>query len=334
MKRTILNTLMLSLVTVLSLGFFVTNSYAEGEGEQAEASTPGASISLTPVSKTLQISSNSTYDGELTVTNDGDEEIKIEVYSAPYSYVYSDEEDIYKLGFSNENSFTQITRWISIKDSNGKYVKNPTFVIPAHKSQKIAYQIKTPDNIPAGGQYAVIFAQTLTGNVSATGIRTEASAGMIIYGHSTEGEVVTTSEIRDLTIGHGLKNETATKNTFYASGKVKNTGNVDFNAYGVLKVEPIIGFSSYETAQGTSIVSVIPESERVVEDEWAESPTFGLYKASWSITAVGNTETTERVILLMSPLAIIIAIILLTIIIVGIIIVVRKRKERRSRLAI
>ena len=333
MKKFIFSGLILGLVSVLSFGFFVSGAFAEEEAN-GDNTSPGASISLTPVSRTIQISSDSVYDGTMKVTNDGDEEIRVQVYASPYSYVYSEESDLYQLGFSNENNFTQISRWIKIKDASGEYVESPIFTIDAKKSLEISYQIKTPSNIPAGGQYAVIFAQTMTGNVSSAGIRTEASAGMILYGHSTEGEVSTTSEIRDMVVAHGLKDEATTTSTFYASAKVKNTGNVDFNAYGTLKVEPIIGFSSYETQQGRAIVSVIPESERIVSDNWEESPDFGLYKASWTVKAGENTETVEKVIFLMSPISIIVTIILLTIIIIGVIILVRKRKARRSRLAI
>lgn len=337
MKRVIVNTVLASLIAVLGFGLLtVNNAYADDESNSEGIEAPKTSLTLMPVSRTLQISSNSSYDGTLTVTNDGTDEMKIEVYAAPYSYVYSENEDLYKLGFSTENKFTQISRWIKIKDTEGKYVERPTFTIPSGESLNIDYQINTPDNIPAGGQYAVIFVQTMSGTVNASGIRTEASAGMVVYGHSTEGVVDNSAVINNMDLGQGKVGEDGTEKSrnFYGYAKVKNNGNVDFFARGKLKVEPIIGFSSYETDNNSSSVSIIPESERVVEDEWKETPDFGLYKLTWTVTAGSESDSMERVIFLINPAAVIITIIVLTIATISIIIGVRKRKERRSRLAV
>lgn len=331
MKRFIKGALILSLISLFGFGVLAANTYAEEEN--SEVDTSGTSISLEPSHKTFQISSNSVYEGSFKFKNDGDNELKIEVYVAPYSYVYSEEEDIYKLGFNNENNFTQITRWITIKDESGNYVEHPTFTVPGKESLEIEFRISTPNNIPAGGQYAVIFAQTVGGSVTTSGIRTEASAGMLVYGHSSEGEAVTSAEISNLSIKPGLRDKTNTNQSgYYASAKVKNAGNIDFNAIGKLKVEPIIWGSSYEAPQ--VVFSIIPESERIVEDEWKDIPAFGLYKVTWTVEAAGQTESIERIIFIMSPVFMIITIILLTFLIIWIIIRVRRRKERRARLAV
>lgn len=336
MKRLIINAALASLVAIFGAGFFAINTYAEDENsESSESSAPKTSLTLMPVSNTMSIASNETYKDTMTVSNDGSDDVKVEVYAAPYSYVYSESEDLYKLGFSSENKFTQISRWITIKDADGNYVDRATFTIPKGETLSIKYKVTTPDNIPAGGQYAVIFVQTVSGNVNASGIRTEASAGMVLYGHSSEGVVDVSAEIRDLEITQGGTGENGeSNNNFHASAKVKNVGNVDFFAKGVLKVEPIIGFGSYETEGTGSTTSVIPESERIVEDEWKETPDFGLYKVTWTVTAGEESETIDRVVFLVNPAAVIITIIILTIIVVCIIIGVRKRKERRSRLAV
>lgn len=309
-------------------------TYAEEGNEESVSAPLGTKISLTPVSKIMQLESRSVYDDKFTVNNDGDEPMEVEVYAAPYSYVYSEADDTYKLGFSNENSFTQITRWITFKDKDGNYVKKSTYTIDKNGALEISYRVSTPENIPAGGQYAVIFVHTLNGVVSENGIKTEASPGIVIYGRSTEGEAIVSAEISDMKIENSVTDNGGTRNNFYASAKVKNTGNVDFNATGVLKVESILGGGSYETSGTNGRISVIPETELVVSDEWENTPSFGLYKATWTVTVGEQTEVVEKIIFLMSPMAIIILIILLTFAIVGIIIMVRKRKERRSRLAV
>lgn len=350
MKKVLINVVAASLIAVIGFGIVAANTYAEEANNEGKDSSdaPKTSLTLTPVSKTLDLSSNSTYDGTLSVSNDGTDEMQVEVYAAPYSYVYSSEDDIYKLGFNNENNFTQISRWIKIKDASENYVEHPIFKIPANETIDIDYRVTTPSNIPAGGQYAVILVQTMSGDPNASGIRTEASAGMIVYGHSTEGEAIISSEISAMSLSRDHTKEgnpdnssvpndaekNKSNNNFFGSAKVKNTGNVDFFAKGTLKAEPIIGFSSYESPVNNGVVSVIPESERIVSDEWTETPDFGVYKVTWTVEAGENSETIEQIVFLANPLVVILCIIALTILVVSIIIGVRKRKERRSRLAV
>lgn len=339
-KNNTLAVLVVGLLALFGVGMFATanvNADEENEATRTNATdvTSGTSISLMPVSKVLQLSSSSTYDDKITVSNDGVDDIKIEVYSAPYSYVFSENEGIYKLGFNNENNYTQLTRWITFDKGNGEWTKKAEYAVPAHGSLEVSYRITTPESIPAGGQYAVIFAHTLTGVVSANGIKTEASPGMVIYGRSTEGETNISASISDLKTGYGIEDADGTKrNNFFGSAKVKNDGNVDFSATGKLKIEGIIGGGSYETPADAGRISVIPETELTVSDEWKESPGFGLFKVTWTVTAGDSTETTETLIFVNPLPAIIIVILLLTIIIVWVTIVVRKRKERQSRLAV
>ena len=326
---------LLALVIGVSASFcLVGATFAEEEAEQPTVDENGTSISLSPVSKVLSISSDSTYTDSFEVKNDGKSKIEIEVYAAPYSYVYSEEEDSYKLGFSNDNNFTQITRWITFQDNGGSWVKKANYEIEAGKTLSVDYKITTPDSIPAGGQYAVIFAHTLTSTISSSGIRTEASPGLVVFGRSSEGETKVSSEIRDLKIEQSVTENEITRNNFYASAKVKNTGNVDFNASGVLKIDPILGGGHYETPANGARISVIPESELVVSDEWEDSPSFGLYKATWTVTAGDNTEVVEKIVFINPLPFVIISLIVLTFITIWIIIGVRKRKDRRSRLAI
>ena len=146
-KKIVASALAMSLVAIFGFGIFTINSYAE-EGDETSESAPATSISIMPVSRTLQIESSTDYDGTLTVTNDGDADIKIKAYAAPYSYVRSEGDDTYRLGFSNETGYTQISRWISIKDADGNYVKEPVFTIKAHESLELNYKISTPLFIP------------------------------------------------------------------------------------------------------------------------------------------------------------------------------------------
>lgn len=308
------------------------NIYADDEVPQ----TPNVatSISISPVSKILQLSANSEYTDSFIITNNGGSTLNFEVYAAPYGYTYSEAEDAYKLGFDKETIYTQISRWITFKDTSGNYVEKTTFTAEPGANTTIEYKITTPESIPSGGQYAVIFAHTFSNSTDATtGIKTEASPGLVVYGRA-DGDTIIASESSDLKIEQSIKIDGVDKSLINASGKVKNTGNVDFMATGVLKVTGIFGNVYYESTPSSSgaRISVIPETELVVSDTWNETPFFGFFNVEWTVYANGEpSETITKFVIIMPAVIIIAAILLLTIVIVWIIIVLRKRKERRSK---
>lgn len=305
--------------------------------EQSENITTG--ISITPVSNFFSLAPSKTYDSSFKITNQGSTEMQFEAYAAPYSYTYSERDDEYKLGFSRETNYTQITRWITFRDTNNQYVKKATFSVNAGDTVEVFYRITTPASIPAGGQYTVLFAHTINNTVSQSGIKTEASPGLIIFGRAI-GETIKTNEISNLSIDQKLVSKIpgpqASKiiNHINATGKVKNTGNVDFTARGVLTVKGILGHTYYQTPDSKPRVMVIPEAELTVTDEWAETPLFGLFKVSWSVSVDEKVETISRTVLILPLSIILIAIMLLTIIIIWVIFFIRKRKYRRSKLLV
>ena len=164
-----------------------------------------------------------------------------------------------------------------------------------------------------------------------SGIKTEASPGLVVYGRSN-GETITKAEIGDSKINKTLAVDGTIKNIINGSTRVKNVGNVDFMASGSLKVTGIFGRTYYETPSNQGKVSIIPESELDVTDQWDDTPYFGLFNVSWTVTAADlEPITVTTMILIMPAPIIIIMILLLTIVIIWIIILIRKRKERRSR---
>lgn len=318
---------------------------SDQEGNDTNA-VGGMNISISPVSKILQMDNNSTYEDSFKVTNGGSEPIEFETYAAPYSYIYSEETDSYSLAFSHENNYTQITRWVTFKDSAGNWVKNPRFSVGGGETKEISYRIVTPGDLPAGGQYAVLFAHTISSAKAEGGIKTEASPGLVVYGR-TNGETNVSSEIRDLAIMQTIKKDSLEEDAegnqtvvakelghINARAKVKNTGNIDFNAVGKLTVSGLFGGTVYETPANRGRTSIIPETELVVSDEWEETPPFGIFKVTWEVTAGENTETITSIIAINIAPLIIFIIIVLTIMIVGFIMGVKKRKERRSRFAV
>ena len=314
---------------------FSSMAFADEDGAQNttdEIMKAATSISISPVSKVLQLEPDKVYEDSFEVSNNGSDRMKFEVYASPYSYTFSEEENSYKLGFSRENNYTQITRWISFRDTNGEYVQRPQFIAEPEGKVEVHYRITTPSSIPAGGQYAVLFAHTLSESTTSSGIKTEASPGLVVYGRS-EGETVATSEISGLELLQ-KKNDEGNNDVISGSAKVKNTGNVDFMAYGVLRATGLFGQTYYETPSNQGRISVIPESELVVTDTWKDMPYFGIFNVSWTVHTIDGEEVISRLFVIMPLPIILLVILLLTIITIWIIIAVRKRTERRSRYSI
>ena len=333
MKKTVFRSILVATVAAIFCAFYTPSVFAEGEQEIDQASLDAAtSISISPVSKIIQLEPNTVYENTLNVSNNGSSDLEFEVYASPYSYVKDESDETFKLGFNKETSFTQITRWLSFKDTAGNYVANPRFVAAPGETVGVVYRITVPESIPSGGQYAVIFAHTLTSG-SGGGIKTEASPGMIIYGHG-EGETIADATTSDMKISQNLKVGENVSTKINASAKVKNNGNIDFMATGSLKVEGVFGQAYYETPANKGKVSIIPETELVVSDVWEETPAFGLFKVTWSVNTVSGTETITGLVFIFPPFMIIVVLLLLTIVTIWIIMVIRKRKERRSRLAV
>ncbi len=324
--------LILTLAFAFAALFVSMPAFAEDEAPAEASEEGGTSISISPVSNIISIEGNKTYDYSFKVTNGGNSEMKFEVYAAPYSYTLSEEDGEYKLGFSRENNYTQITRWITFASGEENYTEKPVFTAGPKETVEVKYRITTPESIPAGGQYAVLFAHTLsTSEMSGSGIKTEASPGLVVYARAS-GETIKTSEISNLKIEKTITNKKKeTFNHINATAKIKNTGNVDLTAVGTMTVQGIFGRSYYETPAGTAAVSVIPETELTLTDEWKETPYFGLFNVTWKVVTAGNTQTITAVILIMPAPIIVLFLILLTFVTIGVIIRVKKRSARRAR---
>lgn len=322
------------LLVALLLGLTFNTGLTAWADEDAEAvdelSAAATSISISPTSRILGLEANMVYEDMFKVTNNSSNEMRFEVYAAPYSYTYSEEEDTYNLGYVNETAYNQIVRWTTFRDTTGNWVETTTFTAQPGETIEVNYRIATPSSIPAGGQYEVLFAHTLTSSTLANGIQVEANPGLPIYGRAS-GETVFDSYIYDLKINDTLQSGSEMRNVISATAKVQNSGNIDFSPQCNLKITGIFGITYYDNDSNCEQPSVIPETTMALRDTWEDTPFMGLFNVEWTVTAAGNSEMISRTILILPIFMIILMILLLTIIIVWIIIAIRKRKERRSK---
>ena len=115
------------------------------------------------------------------------------------------------------------------------------------------------------------------------------------------------------------------------SATVENTGNTDFRATVSMKVEKLFGGSIFEDTKG---FDVLPDTTRDVDLEWKDSPAFGIYRITSTVSAAGKEEKSTKIVLIVPVFVLIILFMLLTTAVVWFIIVLRKRRAQKSKLII
>ena len=285
-----------------------------------------AVMRIVPVANAISVEPGDVQNYQFTLENVGQEDFDFRLYTAPYNVTNED----YDVDFTTETSRSQITRWITFQDDSGSFVSNPTMTLKAGEKRNIIYRVTVPDDIPEGGQYCMIFAESIpkesgTSDGVSVGIESVSRVSLIIIGHGA-GDTKDVARITDFDV-----------TGFYTSGsvdamaKVENTGNTDFLAVYSMTVDTIFGRNLYTSSNN---FVVLPASERKFTTSWADAPLFGVFKVRYSVTALDVSKEEKHVVLILPVFMLVILLLLLTSISIWTIIWIRKRKERSSRLVV
>ena len=307
---------------LITLALLLSPVILPAESAFAEA----AAVKISPVANAINIKAGQSQNYQFTLENVSQKDYKFKLYTAPYNVINED----YDADFTNETNYNQITRWITFEDDSGSFVKDPVYKIKAGEKRSIIYRVSVPDDIPGGGQYCVIFAESIdddsfSGTGTSAGIGSVSRVSLILLGHG-DGETRDTAEITDFSLTGMF-----TAKDIDAMAKVKNSGNTDFLSVYELSVKSLFGTPIYSNSDN---FIVLPGTERKFSTSWAEAPLFGIFSVSFRVNAVDQTREETHVILILPAFVTVIALLLLTSIIVWTIILIRKRKERSSRLVV
>lgn len=260
---------------------------------QAAPVAAEAQITLSPTAHRLTIEPNKTYNGTVTIVNSSESPMKVRMYAAPYHVT----DELYNPVFSQETARTQISRWIQIDQQN--------LTLAANQQATIGFNITTPSSIPAGGQYAAIFAET--DETSAGTIMRKKRVGMLVYA-KTRGDTVEKGSAA------------ITKLPFFQIGseivfesRLRNNGNTDLTGKISVHAKPVFGDAAFSQTQEKV---VLPDTTRRVATQWNKLPAFGLVNVTQRIDLAGKTTVSKQWLLLSSPvwllgiLAIVVALII------------------------
>jgi hypothetical protein len=294
-------------VGVLVLFLVVGASWAQETRERS-----AIELQIGPTKNKLTFFPGESVTGKFKVRNNGANEFDYTVYVRPYQVV--DEE--YTADFETEVVRTQMSRWVILEKESGHLAVGET--------DEISYTIKVPEDVPDGGQYAVIFVETgLDGGSESTGIATRQRLGYLIY-----GRVAGTTREEGKLVSQGLK-WWWWRTPIQATSLVENTGNVDFDVSYNLTVKNILG--RLRDSVDKQYV-VLPDTKRLVTMESNKLAPLGVYQVTQTVGALGQEEKIEKIVYVASPLilAIIGGLLALEIIYLVIRRAWRGRKKRRE----
>ena len=290
------------IVYVLFLAFFFT-IFCGPKSLAKEAQ----SFDVSPVKNFIHLDPGAVHEDKIMVRNNGEMPITIDVNILPYQVEDYSYDPVYK-----STTFSQIADWITVDEMN--------FYLDAGESKYVTYNIHVPEDVVAGGQYALITFDTKNQATANSNIEVIQSVGAIVYAEIS-GNTRISGEILDYSI-KGF--------TFFppisAIINVKNDGNVNNVVTTVLKIHNFFDDSLiYSNMSSPENVDIYPGTIREIETKWNGSPKIGIFNVSLTINYLDEIITTSKVVIL-CPVWVIF--VLLSIIVVVLVLILVKLKKR------
>ncbi|MBQ8996602.1 hypothetical protein IJ095_01045 [Candidatus Saccharibacteria bacterium] len=231
-------------------------------------------LELSPLEFRFSLDDSSTFRESFTVTNSGPEPLSVRFVAAPAP------------GLENP-AYGALARWVSFSESS--------VTLPPGASQTISFSVTAPDSLPAGGQYAVLYAEALP-ETSGEGIDLLSRVGLRLYASSSaearRSVGFSSPELPWILVGAPLS----------TSLTVTNSGNLDFSVVTSFTVTSPSGKQLYTDSVSTEL---LPESSKTVYQEWGDSPSFGLYRLNYTAQALDTSLSASRLVFVFSPLSLV-----------------------------
>lgn len=304
------------------LGTFLPAAHA------VETSEDG-SLQVTSSSR-VYIAAGETFEYNLSAVNTSTEPITYTAYASSY---YVNSETYTSASFNTENTYTQMARWITLQDAEGNYSEQVTRTVASGETDVLTYRITVPDDIPDGGQYAVIFFEVggdsaESGESTSAGITTVTRAGSILYASTEGGNTLATATIDYMDVSSFI-----VSGNFTSTASVTNTGNTDVAVVYTIDMTTVFGRTVYEViaTSGGNSQYVLPETTWKISNEWEETPLMGVFLEDFTIEIDGEETVLSSLLVKLPVFVIVLMILFLTVIVAWIIILVKNRRDHKAR---
>lgn len=266
----------LAIFSILFLGISI--------GACAYADAPDYQIRITPTQEAFEeFKPGETYTGNYKVKNTGTKTFDFKMSFLPYTV----KNETYEPVYSDSNSYTEITNWITLNVMEG--------TLGAGEEQKIEYTIKVPEDAHGGAQAATIISTMYPPESESEGnsVGTTQQLGYIVYGN-VDGDIIKTGKVLENKVPGFLFNP-----PIYGSSVVENTGNVYTKAEYKLQVFPLFSDEEVYTNEETPENSIIfPETKRYNEIKWDGAPQLGIFKVRQTVKIFDDESVTEKLVFL------------------------------------
>lgn len=273
-------------VTVVVFGVIAISNHTS-----VFASEQLTEITLSPAKATPSLKKGEVYNGEFTIYNSGETDLKVKVSAKPYE----SSNNGYKLSSSSDRSL--VHNWIKFKKQEIEIKAKSNIIVP--------YTIDTPVDIPDGGQYGLISVETVNDMpTQSSGVATVLRLNMLVYA-STNGENRYEGKIQDINIP--FLNIGSDK-TF--SFKAINTGNTHYDISSDFIISDFFGNQKFSTQKNDI---VLPGIDKKIEFSWDRLPIIALTKVQLKANGLDQKIDQTKTVLFISP---VFFIILITIIVI------------------
>ena len=273
----------------------------------AQAQTPSQSITLSPASTRISVDAGSSINKSFEVINGGENDYKVKLSVSPY-HVSGEN---YNPEFTQLPGTVDASEWVTLSTEESS--------VQGQKLISVDYSVSVPAGTPAGGYYAVIFAQTAQEDPSEGGVVPHNRVGNILY-ITVNGDVKTSGSAT----GGSIPGFTFAS-SLPLNIKVANDGGVHFETKATFLVKDFSGKEIY-TYEADRVI--LPSTVREISDTWNIALPAGIYTVERQAT-VGNETVvldTQRVIAL-SPWFTICVIIFIGSLIALLVLRARQRKK-------
>lgn len=269
---------------VLFAVFASTTMVVLGSGAVHASEIPDYRIQISPAKEDIgELKPGETFTGTFKVQNTGSKSFEFKVGVAPYTVI----DEHYTPDYDKSNQYTDIVNWVKFSQETGSVEPNGEV--------EIAYEVKVPADVPAGGQYALLTAETIgnQNNSNTSGVVTVNRVGMILYSN-VQGKTRKTGSVIENKVPSFLFNPPVS-----ATSIVENTGNTHANAEYVLQVYPLFGNEEvYTNEENPMKLTILPETQRFNTITWPNAPHLGIFRVKQTVTIFGEVSTVEKTVFL------------------------------------
>ena len=248
----------------------------------ADGEKPDYRLQISPVRLDLDLEPGTTSTGTFEVQNTGLKAYDFVLGVDPYSVT----DENYSIDSETRTAYTDIVDWITFSQNEGHVEPN--------QNQEITVTVTVPDDVPAGGQYAMIYAEMVRDDeLESTGVAVNHRVALLVFSE-VEGDTRREGQVLETKIPTILFNPPIT-----ATSLVENTGNVHATAYYTLQVFPLFSDEEvYTNEENPATLTILPETQRFNSISWDGAPQLGIFRVRETVTILDDTQTIEKIVFL------------------------------------